>query len=571
MNTDHAVIIRVERLAKASGLGLLPLFLIGGLCPASVPDAASGDRVSVPEVRMKPTKLALFKNGYGTVILEGKTGEGVSMELTGLPTPSYGSFWLSAEQGVSVRDLVSGKASVRIPKMNYGKSEFLKANAGKLVRVTTDKGAVIAGRVVSPGNTRILDACRPNMMDAVSSPMKEEGSQPFMEKGALLQTETGCVMLEESSLQQIEVLDKDVSLPSWTVEKTRLLLNLETPAPGKTVTVSSLSSGISWLPSYRVELDADGHGHLQCKATIMNELMDMEKVQMELISGFPSLQMPGLPSPISMKQTMSELFAALGTDKPGLEYVRSQLTSNVYMSQMRMPQPVYDMESPTSIDPEKMRQAEDLFFYSIPDFSCKYKERITRTLFNGTVPYGHVYTWDIPNQKILAEWNQSQSRGEAPASPLDVWHCIQLTNSMNLPWSTGMVEFVSRGRLAGQSTLTFTNPGEQALVRLNKSMETMVNLSEENVASEQVKYKDYLRRKYTVEGTLTMKNVSGRDMDMRVSKAVIGTPSSVSEEGKMSSLPNWERSMNPDGKFQWITTLKPGEEKKLTYQYTYLE
>lgn len=78
--------------------------------------------------------------------------------------------------------------------------------------------------------------------------------------------------------------------------------------------MSSLSSGISWLPTYRVELGAEGHAQLQCKATIMNELMDLEKVDMELISGFPRLAMPGLPSPISMKQNMSALFAALGSE-----------------------------------------------------------------------------------------------------------------------------------------------------------------------------------------------------------------------------------------------------------------
>ena len=166
---------------------------------------------------------------------------------------------------------------------------------------------------------------------------------------------------------------------------------------------------------------------------------------------------------------------------------------------------------------------------------------MTRNLFGGDIPYRHIYTWDIPNQKGLAEWNQNRDRGAA-ASPLDVWHCIQLTNGLNLPWSTGMVEFVSQGRLAGQSTLTFTNPGERVLVRLNTSVESMVHVSEVTISN----------------GTVVNKNI-------------IGTPDTVSGEGEMSSLPNWNRSLNPDGKFQWKLTLKPDEKKELEYQYTYLD
>lgn len=43
---------------------------------------------------------------------------------------------------------------------------------------------------------------------------------------------------------------------------------------------------------------------------------------------------------------------------------------------------------------------------------------------------------------------------------------------------------------------------------------------------------------------------------------------SMPESGKMTSLPNWARSMNPDGKFQWKAVLKSGKENKLAYPYT---
>lgn len=42
---------------------------------------------------------------------------------------------------------------------------------------------------------------------------------------------------------------------------------------------------------------------------------------------------------------------------------------------------------------------------------------------------------------------------------------------------------------------------------------------------------------------------------------------SVPESEKMTSLPNWARPMNPDGKFQWKAALKSGEENNLDCLY----
>lgn len=55
-------------------------------------------------------------NAMNGAVRLAKTAEGSSMELTGLPTPSYGSFWFSAERGVSIREVVGSKVKVTVPK-----------------------------------------------------------------------------------------------------------------------------------------------------------------------------------------------------------------------------------------------------------------------------------------------------------------------------------------------------------------------------------------------------------------------------------------------------------------------
>lgn len=193
MKTDNDTMTGAERLVLAAGAGLLPFFLFGTCGWASMPDATSGEP-SLPSVKMVPKKLALFKNGYGTVTLEGKTAEGSSMELAGLPTPSYGSFWLSAEQGVSVRELISSKVKEIIPKPEYGRNELLAANAGKLIKITTTEGGMIVGRMVKPVNNKVRESNRPNLMGSLSSPVedgRDMNRSSFAMAGSLLmQTET---------------------------------------------------------------------------------------------------------------------------------------------------------------------------------------------------------------------------------------------------------------------------------------------------------------------------------------------------------------------------------------------
>lgn len=99
----------------------------------------------------------------------------------------------------------------------------------------------------------------------------------------------------------------------------------------------------------------------------------------------------------------------------------------------------------------------------------------------------------------------------------------------------------------------------------------MVHLSEETVFVEKVKFNGSHYQKYTINGTLNVKNISGKDMEIHVGKAIIGVPVSASEKSTLSSIPHWNRSLNPDGKIQWTMTLKPNEKRELTYQYTYLD
>lgn len=90
---------------------------------------------AMPETDLKASKVAIFKNGYGFVTLQGELGEQSSTRLNSLPVPSIGTFWVQGEDGVKIKSLVS-------ELFDYEEAEIVDistlaaANAGSQVEIT---------------------------------------------------------------------------------------------------------------------------------------------------------------------------------------------------------------------------------------------------------------------------------------------------------------------------------------------------------------------------------------------------------------------------------------------------
>ena len=71
----------------------------------------------------------------------------------------------------------------------------------------------------------------------------------------------------------------------------------------------------------------------------------------------------------------------------------------------------------------------------------------------------------------------------------------------------------------------------------------------------------------TVEGTLKVRNYKSKAISLSITKTVPGEVLSVSDDGKSEKLAEAIRSANPTTRLTWEVTVKPGEEKVITYRY----
>lgn len=508
---------------------------------------------------MHVTDVAVFKNGYSQISLSGQiNGTSTQLRLQNMPVPILGSFWWQAPQGVSVREVRSETTLQPVPNKGFRTVDFLLANAGAQADIVLSNGCKLTGTICPPQATTSTSSFLPGAQeyapDMAAMPRNATPSTMDIPPMVQLRTATGIATLKEQSILYAEVLSDTPQYPTTNKAVPSLVFELSAPAEGKTLQVSSLSRGLNWVPSYRIDLGPDGKALFQGKATVMNELADLNHVNLELVMGYPALGKYLQPSPVALLHSLNTFLNLISAGpNTAAAHISANITSNNNNA-------YYDDENEQT-GASDLTQAEDLFFYSIPDFSCAAGQTITREIFKGEVNYSHVYTWNVPNQSDIETWQRNQRyHDSSSAAPNEVWHCVRLNNTLKSPWTTGVVDCYAEGRLVGRTVVNFTPEGATSMVKLNKTMQAPVQFSESVVQQDE--------ETMTLEGKLSLTNRSDQEMQVYITKEVRGTPLSASDDATTTCSPGY--GDNPNGQFLWVVTVQPGQTKTVSYRYNYI-
>ncbi len=536
---------------KMKNACLLPLLALG---------IAAVQAETAPSAEMKPVNVALFKNGYGFVTMQGTLPEGNSAELKPLPVPTLGTFWLEAGQGVDIARTVSSLRTTKEPSLQVTPSLLAASNPYARVIITLKGGSVVNGKILPiprPSMTRN----NPHIIGNGSS----ETLPPDPNGNILILTispETNIasrVLVSPSEIVGFELLDSG-KMPTVSVKTPVVTLELKKPAPGCQVRATCLAQGISWSPSYRLSLREDGTAFFEAKATVVNNLMDMDDVSLELITGFPSLEYaehtdPMALLPNAMPKPLSARSLALMNRAPSPEEIAMDEESEEQM-------PIGGVKS------------EDLFFYPVDHFSAKADEVVALPLFSAEVGYEHIYTWDVPDPSTFADRSDDENNNNnAEETPnADVWHCIRMKNTLSVPLTKAPIEFMSQNRIAGQNTMPYTPPGGDCTIKMNKAVNVIADCHLSLVKRE--KYRNLRARdtyKTENEVGLSLENRTGKEIAVEIKQKLSGIVSQASDDAKTNVEVNFSDPENPSSTVQWTLRLKPGERKTVSYHYIYVD
>ena len=523
------------------------------------------------DVKLKVERLALFKNGLGYFTAGATLPEGATSITFGqLPIPSLGTFWVGYGKNVQVRALYTRIEDVTEEGPAQSVAQLLSANIGRKVElyISTKEVPPVEGTLVAVTQPPTPEPQNPYMMAPPRSDRDRYRSRgPAL---VLVKNATGIVTMNAGHIVRADVEGDNLKTTyAAPVKRPSLRLELERPAGGERISISYLARGVTWSPSYLIDLSDPKTAHLSAKALVINETSEMESVELELVTGFPNLKCADVNSPIAKSESLANFLKALergGSEgrRPGgvMAQQAAFMFNEPAFDELRAPAPGYAAA-------RTGRTTEDLFLYPAGNFSLPRDETVMIPLFTADAPYEHVYIWKIPD--LISDESRRQSRRERDDRPPqeEVWHSCRLTNGMKMPWTTAPAQFVKDRQIIGQDVCYYTAPGTETTVRINRAMNVLAEQAEMEESRERgaVKWYGSSHDRVKVKGRLRVRSRLKKAANVEITKELSGDVLDTSPEAEDTPLAKGLKQVNTRHKLLWSIELKPGEEKELTYVY----
>ena len=525
------------------------------------------------EATIQVERVSLFKNGLGffqagTELPRGATTIGIGQ----LPIPVHGTFWLAYPQGLDLRGLYTAMETRTSDRVVTSSLELLQANVGRRVRVQTGHGpdGFLEGTILKVPTAEARP--EPGVYAIGGNPAGTRSmTRPGLPPLVLLQTDTGVVALSGGSylVEFPDPADTRSAVPVTTLPTTEqrpaLRLELNAPSRGQTVGLSFLASGITWAPSYRIDLSDPEIARFTAKAIVINEVADLDGVQLNLVTGFPNVAFSSIASPIAKNQDLRQFLASLGGSRGAS--TAGALGQQAIMFNQAVDDIVFSMPEVDFGESERGSAAEDLFFYPVDDVRLARGETVTLPLFSADMPYEHVYTWHVGDK---LDENERYRRNDQQESAEEVWHSCRLVNTLDMPLTTAPAQFVTDGRLTGQDMAHYTPPGAEATIRINRALNVVAEeLEQERSRKEDAR--EFRGRRYdevTITGELKITNRTARAIRIEVTKELTGDVAETAPDAsRVRALVRGLKAVNPRHEVVWEVDLEAGASETLTYTY----
>jgi hypothetical protein len=468
--------------------------------------------------------------------------------LGDVPDAVHGTFWVESEAKVEARVKMR---EVEVPAHEAGPLSLQEELAGRQVTVHLKGGKAPAVAGV------VLSLKRPPGEPAA-------GERRFL----VLRTARGRAYVDAAEVASVEVQgDSD------TVKQRKAVLYLTAAkAPnGAKVRVSYLTGGLSWAPSYRLDISDPKTLQIEQAAVIRNEMGDLKGAEVSLISGYPSVAFGHVLSPLSARTNWENFFRQLSQQGSGFTAWTHNMAPSVSNSVV-VQQPVSPGALPgLALGATPAGEGVDLHYQGIGKRTLAKGESLSLSLAKAKTAYERIVEWPIPD-------NRDES-GRYAARPPDAeedqpWDAVRFKNPFPFPMTTAPAQVVAGGKFNGQRTSYYANAGEQNVVRVTRALSIRTRATEQeemNKGGREIVYvggREY--RKATVAGEVQVSNHRKEAVKVVIRRRFSGELVSAEGEPRTTLLAEGVWSANRRNELVWTLTLAAGEERRLAYRYAVL-
>ncbi|MHC5062168.1 MAG: hypothetical protein ACYTFK_13980, partial [Planctomycetota bacterium] len=537
-----------------------------------VPYAAFSEENS-QQASTKLQQVALFKNGLAFFVSEAIVPKNKkSFHIVPSAAASHGTFWVAYPEKVKVKRLVVKETKVNEPVEAVTIAELLKANVGKNVKLyfPDPDEPMVEGKILYFAQDRERVKPEPYAPGGIGGVVVDHyRGGDWRSRLAIIGSANGQVAINPDIVRRVDFANGDVAR-SFANKKDSMQLDIElgSRANGQKLLVSYLGKGVTWAPSYVVDITEEDNARISAKAAVINEACDLDDVTIQLVTGFPHLQFADVLSPLALKENLAQFLQSLikgeserGRDAAVMFNVMRQSASSWRGSDRRAVMPAYGAA-------EAGKVSEDLFFYPLENVQLARGQVGYFPLFTETVPYKHIYEWKIPDY-VNTEDRYRRRREEEREPEEEVWHSLRLQNTAKLPWTTAPAQILKEDLILGQDTLNYTPVQGKTTVRITRA----VSVKAEQVEFEIDRKRDAMRMYgdhfdlITIQGKLSATNLLPKQIKLEITKTLSGEVKSSEPEAKIEKLAQGLHRMNTTAELTWTLELKPDEHKEIGYTY----
>lgn len=449
----------------------------------------------------KITSVAIFKDGYSFFIREGNAElEGGWCMTQVVPPASKGTVWVFSNEANVDTVINTGDNEVAF-KDTSDLSATLKRKIGLQLSVTAG-GESHEGKL-----SHVLD-------DMI-----------------LLSQNQQMLAVKLGEIEKVVVLGQP------------LRIRLEGVAPEAKVKVGLgyLAPGLSWVPSYTLELTDEHKGLLTLRGIVSNGSEVLDNCSLSLVVGVPNFIYRGQLDELVQRRLIE------GAGGYGGGAMSQMAAPAAEMARAGRPAPP---TAPGAPQPGFAGQEmTEMFLYKKEAVSLKAGDVGMFQIFRHEVTHESLFEWDA-------------DAGE------QVWHIIQIKNDLGMPLTTGPVLVLKERNALGQDLLKYVPPGAKGNLRLTVASDIQTKVADVEVErGEPQKLDDYRYIAVTRRATLTVSNYRKEDVKVKITKSVAGRVLNVTEDGQVINTSQPKGEVDPVSTLEWDVTLKPAEQKSVECTY----
>lgn len=521
------------------------------ICILALSAAAAAE---LPRLETKVKTVAVFKNGLGFVFRSGETplADGWA-DMAEMPSASLGSLWIGTTNPLTrVEEVVAYKSINESARDAQSMAELVDLNVGKILGITYWSGGSkepqgVTGRVIS-----------------------STGQVVIIEPGTAARR-----AIKKDAIQTVELAPDAVVKGRETVNRTKVRVGGK--AKSAEITMAYLEKGVTWSPSYLVNIRDEKTADITLEAVLANDVEDLEDAEVSFVVGFPNFEFADITTPLSLQQSVAQFIAAIASGRSGGGSSQIMAQSIAYNNTFNNGISMFDGSSAwrpensySAAQPMAGESSEDLYLYQQKHVNLKKGDRARYTVFTSKIPYEHVYELEVPdNMNVDFGGYKSSDRGTADPN-LQVWHVLRLENTTVQPWTTAPALAVNGSMPVAQDTLRYTPPKGKSTLKLTVATDVRAQVEQTETAREQTTIAGYGYDKVSIQGKLILKSYKSKPVTLSIKKNMVGDVSEANEGGKIIKLAKGLTAANANSQVSWDFELAPGAEKVLTYQYTVL-